>query len=351
MTDTPEGAPASTRPWTQPWTRRAALASAAAVPLVAIIPRRGDAAEFTYKFATGQDPTHPVNVRAAEALDRIRTASNGRLDIKLFPANQLGSDTDLLSQVRNGGVEFFNLATSILNTLVPAAGLLSIGFAFADTDAVVKAIDGPLGQYLAEQIAKVGLVSVTPLWSNGFRQITSSTREIVVPNDLRGFKIRVPPAPILTSLFQSLGGSPTPINFNELYSALQTKVVEGQENPLPIIATTKLYEVQKSLSLTSHVWDGYQILGNRRAWAKLPQDLKDIVGRELAVSGQQERADIIKLSASLRQDLAAKGMSVHDVDRAKFRDVLKGTGYYKDWKAKFGDEPWGLLEATTGSLT
>ncbi len=347
MTETTQGA----RPPTRPWNRRTLLASAAAVPLVAIIPRRGDAAEFSYKFATGQDPSHPVNVRAGEALARIREASNGRLDMKLFPANQLGSDTDLLSQVRNGGVEFFNLATSILNTLVPAAGILSIGFAFADDNAVLKAVDGPLGKYVAEQIAKAGLVSVTPLWSNGFRQVTSSTRDIVAPGDLRGFKIRVPPAPILTSLFQAAGASPTPINFNELYSALQTKVVEGQENPLPIIATTKLYEVQKSLSLTSHVWDGYQILGNRRAWVKLPQDLRDIVGRELAASGQQERADVIRLSASLKQDLATKGMAIHDVDRAKFRDVLKGTGYYKDWKAKFGDEAWSVLEATTGSLT
>lgn len=331
-------------------TRRALLAGAASVPMITLISQRGSAAEFTYKFATGQDPTHPVNIRAGEALDRIREASNGRLDMKLFPANQLGSDTDLLSQVRNGGVEFFNLATSILNTLVPAAGLVNIGFAFKDYDDVWKAVDGQLGQYIAGQIAKVGLVSVTPLWNNGFRQITSSTREILTPDDLKGFKMRVPPAPILTSLFQDIGASPTPINFNELYSALQTKIVEGQENPLAIIATTKLYEVQKSLSMTSHVWDGYQILGNRRAWEKLPQDLKDIVGRELARSGQEERADVIRLSDSLRKTLTDKGMVFHDVDRAKFRDALKTTSYYKDWKAKFGDEAWHVLETTTGSL-
>ena len=330
--------------------RRAVLAGAAALPMITILPRRGSAAEFNYKFATGQDPTHPVNVRAGEALDRIREASGGRLDMKLFPANQLGSDTDLLSQVRNGGVEFFNLATSILNTLVPAAGLVNIGFAFADYDAVWKAADGALGQYIAGQIAKVGLVSVTPLWNNGFRQITSSTREINTPEDLKGFKIRVPPAPILTSLFQAIGASPTPINFNELYSALQTKVVEGQENPLAIIATTKLYEVQKSLSMTGHVWDGYQILGNRRAWDKLPADLRDIVQRELGKSGEQERADVVQLSTSLRQDLTAKGLSIHDVDRAKFRDALRATSYYKDWKTKFGNDAWAVLESTTGQL-
>ena len=344
MNDRPEGA--------LRLTRRGLLASAAAVPLVAIIARRGDAAEFAYKFATGQDPTHPVNVRAAEALNRIREASNGRLDMKLFPANQLGSDTDLLSQVRSGGVDFFNLATSILNTLVPAAGLVNIGFAFADYDAVWKAVDGPLGKYIAEQIAKAGLVSVTPLWNNGFRQITSSTRDITKPEDLKGFKIRVPPAPILTSLFQALGSSPTPINFNELYSSLQTKVVEGEENPLAIISTTKLYEVQKSLSLTSHVWDGYQILGNRRALgASCPRTSRTSSAANSRVSGQQERDDVVKLSTSLQQSLATKGMTVHDVDRAKFRAALKGTSYYKDWKTKFGDEAWGVLEATTGSLT
>ena len=331
-------------------TRRTLLAGAASLPMITLLSRRGSAAEYTYKFATGQDPSHPVNVRVGEALDRIREASGGRLDIKLFPSNQLGSDTDLLSQVRNGGVEFFNLSTSILGTLVAAAGLVNIGFAFKDYDDVWKAVDGPLGQYIAGQIAKVGLVSVTPLWNNGFRQVTSSTREIVTPEGLKNFKIRVPQAPILTSLFQALGASPTPINFNELYSALQTKIVDGEENPLPIIATTKLYEVQKSISLTRHVWDGYQILGNRRAWEKLPSDLKDIVQRELAKSGQQERADVVKLSDTLRQDLAAKGMKIIDVDRAKFRDALKPTSYYKDWKAKFGDEAWKVLEATTGEL-
>jgi tripartite ATP-independent transporter DctP family solute receptor len=333
-----------------PLQRRALLASTAALPLFGILGRPARAAAFTYKFATGQDPTHPVNIRAAEALGRIREASAGRLDIRLFPANQLGSDTDLLSQVRNGGVEFFNLATSILNTLVPAAGLVNVGFAFPDYAAVWQAVDGPLGRYIAAQIAKAGLVSVTNLWDNGFRQVTSSTRRILRPQDLAGFKIRVPPAPILTSLFQALGASPSPINFNELYSALQTKVVEGEENPLAIIATTKLYEVQTSLSMTGHAWDGYQILANRRAWAKLPEDLRAIVSRELAQSGLDERADVAKLSVSLRTDLTAKGLTIIDVDRAPFRAALRTTPYYKDWRAKFGEQGWALLEQSAGKL-
>ncbi|MFG1201355.1 TRAP transporter substrate-binding protein [Xanthobacter aminoxidans] len=331
-------------------TRRHVLAAGAALPLFSILTRRGEAAEFTYKYATGQDPTHPVNKRAQEALDRIREATSGRIEIKLFPANQLGSDTDLLAQVRSGGVEFFNLSTSILATLVPVSGIVNTGFAFPDYATVWKAVDGDLGKYIRTQIEKTGLVAPAKFWDNGFRQITSSTREIRTPQDLNGFKIRVPPAPMLTSVFKSLNAGATPINFNELYSALQTKVVEGQENPLAIIASTRLYEVQKSCSMTGHVWDGYVILGNRRAWGALPEDVRAVVTRELDKSAVDQRADIASLNQSLRADLTAKGITFIDVDREQFRKALASTPFYGEWKAKYGDEAWGLLEAAVGKL-
>jgi len=331
-------------------TRRVVLAASAAVPLVGVLKYPASAAEFEYKFATGQDPSHPVNTRAQEALNRIRDVTAGRLNIKLFPANQLGSDTDLLAQVRNGSVEFFNLSTSILATFVPVAGILNTGFAFKDYDIVWKAADGDLGAYIRAQVGKTPIMTVARPWDNGFRHITSSTREIKTPSDLKGFKIRVPPAPMLTSLFKALDAGPAPINFNELYSALQTKVVEGQENPLPIIATTRLYEVQKSCSLTGHVWDGYWILGNKRAFERLPKDLQDAVTRELDRSTAEQRADVAELSFSLRQDLSVKGIRFLEVDREPFQQALARTSFYKDWKAKYGDEAWSHLEKFSGKL-
>ncbi|MBV8522746.1 MAG: TRAP transporter substrate-binding protein [Acetobacteraceae bacterium] len=331
--------------------RRSLIAAAASLPLVTILPQRARAAaEFSYKMATGQDPTHPVNIRAQEAIDRIRDASGGKLDIKLFPANQLGSDTDLLSQVRSGGVEFFNLSTSILATLVPVAGIPNTGFAFPDYDAAWRAMDGKLGDYVRARIAKAGIVTVCRIQDNGFRQITSSSHPVKTPDDLHNFKIRVPPAPILTSLFKSLDAAPTPINFNELYTALQTKIVDGQENPLAIIATTRLYEVQKYCSMTGHVWDGYWILGNRRAWAALPDDLRDIAGREFDRSVTDQRADVAKLSQSLRGELTGKGLEFNEVDRGLFREALRKTTFHADWKAKFGDQAWKLLQETAGPL-
>lgn len=331
-------------------TRRQCLTGAAALPLATLLPRHAHAAEFTYKLATGQDPSHPVNKRAQEAIDRIREATKGRLEIRLFPANQLGSDTDLLSQVRNGGVEFFNQASSVLSTLVPAAGIVNTGFAFTDYDQVWKAMDGALGKYVRDQIEKVGLLTMSKAWDNGFREITTSTKPIHTPDDLRGLKLRVPAAPMLSSLFTALGASPTPINFNEVYSALQTKLVEGQENPLAIISTARLYEVQKYCSLTNHVWDAYWILGNRKAVERLPKDIQEIVYREFDKAATDERADIAVLSKSLRSDLQSKGLQFVEVDKQAFKAALGKSSFYKDWHAKFGDKAWKLLEDNAGSL-
>ncbi len=331
--------------------RRSILTGAAALPLLGILPRRARAAEFTYKLATGQDPTHPVNIRAQQAIDRIREATHGRLEIRLFPANQLGSDVDLLAQVRNGGVEFFNEAASVLSTLVPAAGIVNVGFAFKNYDEVWKAMDGKLGAYVNAQVEKSGLLVMSNAWDNGFRQITTSTRPVHTPADLHGLKLRVPPSPMLTTLFQALGAGATPIAFNELYSALQTKLVEGQENPLAIIATARLYEVQKYCSMTNHVWDAYYILGNPAAFHRLPKDVQAIVRREFARSALDERADIAALSKSLRAQLQSKGLQfVDDVDTQAFKAALAKTSFYTTWKGKFGNEAWGLLQQSVGTL-
>ena len=331
-------------------TRRALLAGAAALPLLTMLKWPASAAEFELKYATGQDPSHPVNLRAQEALTRIREATSGRVDIKLFPANQLGSDTDLLTQVRNGSIEFFNLSSLILATLVPISGITSVGFAFKNYDEVWGAMDGQLGDHIRSEIAKTPIFTVSKIWDNGFRHVTSSTREIRGPADLKGFKLRVPPAPPLTSLFKALDAAPTPINFNEVYTSLQTKVVEGQENPLAIIATTRLYEVQKTCSLTGHVWDGYWVLGNKRAFAKLPADVQAIITRELDKSAGDQRADIAKLSDSLKADLKAKGITFIDVQQDDFRKALASTNFYTEWKQKYGPTAWDLLEKVSGKL-
>ncbi len=183
----------------------AATAGLAALPLAAIRTRPARAAEFEFKLATGQSPTNPINTRMAEAIDRIDKASGGRLAIRLFPNNQLGSDTDQISQLRSGGIDILNVSGSVLSTLVPACALVNVGFAFTSYDQVWRGVDGELGQYISQQIEKAGIVHAAPLGDNGFRQITTADTVIKSPNDLKGFHIRVPVSPIFTSLFQALG--------------------------------------------------------------------------------------------------------------------------------------------------
>ena len=247
---------------------KASAASAVLGGIGAPYVARAQAAEFTYKYANNLPDSHPMNVRAKEMAAAIKTETNGRFDLQVFPNNQLGSDTDMLSQIRSGGIEFFTLSGLILATLVPAASINGIGFAFPDYDTVWKAMDGDLGAYVRGEIAKANLVAMDKIWDNGFRQTTSSTKPINGPDDYKGFKIRVPVSPLWTSMFKAFDASPASINFSEVYSALQTKIVEGQENPLALISTAKLYEVQKYCSLTNHMWDGFWFLANRRAWEK-----------------------------------------------------------------------------------
>jgi tripartite ATP-independent transporter DctP family solute receptor len=339
---------------TRPITRRSftatALAGGAAIGC-ALPARRAQGAEFAFKWGTNVPESHPLNVHGRKAADAIRQETGGRFDLQLFPNNQLGGDGDMFSQLRSGALECFTLSgVNVLSTLIPSASIWGIGFAFPNYQAVWAALDGKLGAHLRAQITKANLVVMDKIWDNGFREITTSTKPIVQPSDLQGLKIRVPISALWTSLFKSLGAAPTSISFAEVYSALQTKVVDAQENPPAIIAAAKLYEVQKFCSVTNHMWDGWWFLINRRAWQSVPADLQAVVAKNLNAAAMAQRVDVASQNESLKADLAAKGLIFNDVDPEPFRELLRKSGFYTGWKAKFGDEAWQLLEETTGKL-
>jgi TRAP-type transport system periplasmic protein len=332
-------------------TRRAFTAAAGAAAVTTFSIGRAHAAEFTYKYANNLQLTHPLNKRAQEAADKIKAETNGRFELQIFPTSQLGSDTDTLGQVRNGAVDFFTLSGLILSTLVPAAAINGVGFAFDSYDTVWKAMDGKLGAYVRGEIAKGGqLVAFEKPWDNGFRQTTTSTKPILTPADFDGMKLRVPPAPLWTSMFKAFGSAPTTINFNETYAALQSKVVDGQENPLAIIDTAKLYEVQQFCSTTNHMWDGFWFLANRKNWEALPEDIRAVVTKHINAAGLAERADVAELTKTLREQLTGKGLKFNDVNPAAFRDKLRSAGFYTEWKGKFGEQGWATLEEAVGKL-
>ena len=151
-------------------------------------------------------------------------------------------------------------------------------------------------------------------------------------------------------MFKAFDSAPTSINASEMYTALQTKVVDGQENPLAVISNFKLYEVQKYCSVTNHMWDGFWTLVNRRAWDRLPANVRDIAAKHLNAAAVSERADVAAQNTSLQQDLVSRGIVFNTPSTTSFRDKLRTAGFYSEWRSKFGEEAWAVMERYTGKL-
>ena len=324
-------------------------AAAAAAGTFAILPARA-ARRSVIRFGLDLTTDHPTTVNATAAAKKIKDASNGEVEVQIFPNSQLGDDTHMLSNLRSGAMQMMAIGDNILATLVPTAAIDNIGFAFKSADLAWKALDGSVGDLVRADIAKTGLHPMTRIWDEGFREVTSGTRPIKTVADLQGFKIRVPPSPISLSLFQSLGASPVTINASELYTSLQTKVADGQENPLGNIQTMKLDQVQKYCSLTNHMWVGYWLLVNGPFWSGLPPEHQKIVADTFDAQALEQRAANQKLDASLEDVLKQQGMEFIQIDVSPFRAKLTSAGFYKTWQDKFGAPLWSALEGVTGPL-
>ena len=331
--------------------RRTFVGGAGAAVAAMAMTSRASAAQFNYKLGHSTPAEHPFNKRLVEMSAEVLEKSNGKLNIQIFPASQLGGDNDLLSQVRSGAVEFFPAAGLILASVLPVTAVDGMGFAFPSYDKIWPAMDGDLGKYVRNEIVtKTNLVPMDKMWDLGYRQITNSAHPIKTADDLNGLKLRVPGAPALVSLFQGLGVAPVSMQFGEIYTALQTKVVDGQENPLSQIDTGKFYEVQKYLALSNHVWDGFWMVANGPAWKRLPEDLQQLVNATFNAKAVLQRADLEALNKGLADQLKAKGMEITTPDTDSFRTKLKASGFYDTWKSKIGGDAWSILEGYAGKL-
>jgi TRAP-type transport system periplasmic protein len=311
---------------------------------------RAQAPEYKLKFGNIVSGDHPLNTGMAKVRDRVSKETDGKVAIELFPKNQLGSDADMLSQLRSGALELFAQTGVLMSTLVPVASISGIGFAFPTYDKVWEALDGGLGKHVRGAFEKANLVCLEKSWNHGFRQTTSSTKPIRTPDDFNGFKIRVPPSPLWTSMFKAFGAAPVSIPWAETYSAMQTKIADGLEQPLIGLLVDKMYEVQKYCSETNHMWDGFWVLANRRVWDKIPAKLRETVERNINEEAIRQRKEVEFMNANLQAELKSKGLEFFKVKNEDFRQRLITAGFYQEWQKRFGDDAWTLLESTTGKL-
>jgi tripartite ATP-independent transporter DctP family solute receptor len=331
-------------------TRRAVLTGGIAISSFAILHWPADAAQFTYKLGHDQPVAHPQNTRAVEAADAITKESGGRLKVEVFPNNQLGGDTQMLAQLRSGALELLQIGDNILANVVPCASVAGIPFAFKDYTQLWTTLDGELGRYIQARIEKVGLHAFDKRWDAGFRQVFTSDRDVKSVADMKGLKLRVPEAPIQLSTFRAFGSSPTPINNSELYTALQTHLVDGGEQPLVSIESARYYEVTKYISMTRHQPTPFEMLANGAAWKRLPPDLQEILTRNLNASAMRQRADIANGEVALAAQLKTQGQVITEPDRDSFQEVIRKAGLYAQWRDTYGAEPFALLEKAVGKL-
>ena len=249
--------------------------------------------------------------------------SGGRLRLQPFFEGALGNDAATVQQMRTGTLDMVVTATSYMATVAPAVGVFDLPFLFANEREADAVLDGPTGELVAQKLQPAGIVSLA-YWENGFRNMTNSRRPITKMEDLQGLKMRSLPSPAMLATFKALGGFGVAMPFPELYSALETKTVDGQENPLNLIESAKFYEVQKYVSLTRHLYNPVMVMYSKKLWDAMPAAEQAVV-RDCAraATAEQRRVNRQQAEASL-SSLKDKGMTVNtpsDAELARMREA------------------------------
>jgi TRAP-type transport system periplasmic protein len=304
------------------------------------------AAQFEFKAADHLAISHPLSVRATQMWAAVEKESGGRIRTQFFPAGQLGSNQAQFAQLRVGALNFLLLNPGDIASVIPAAGISLLGFAFKNADESLRVHDGALGEYVRKETAAKGVVTLRTIWDSGMIQISVSSHPIRTPEDLRDLKIRVNASKITLDLFRTLGASATSQFDNELYTALQTHLVDGEEGPLNTIQASRYYEVQKYISMTNHQWQGAWMIANADTWKSLPPDLQELIERINTRYAMLERRDSKLVNASVADMLAREGPIINLVDQTPFRTRLGP--YYESWATAFGSTEWGILQSALG---
>jgi len=337
----------------RPLTRRSFLAGAAAGSASLFIPTGAAArgrADYNFTQYHNQTADSSLHKRLAEMWAAVRTETGGKVEAQVFALNNnvAGSDPTALKMLMSGEIQFFTLMGGILGAAVPVAEIQQVPFAFRTAPEAHRAVDGALGAYILEEMAAKGIHGFkVGAFDNGMRQITPVAKPIVVPADLKGMRMRVPAGAMFDDMFRTLGCEPVTINSIDIYAGLKSGKADAQENPLALFDGFKLYEVVKYVSMTNHMWSGFNQMAHLPTWQKLPSDIQQTIDRNVAKAVRLQRADQESANGRLRAELTKRGIVFNDVDQAPFRKAL--SGFYKTWKGRLGTKAWSLLEASSGA--
>ncbi len=274
--------------------------------------------QIVLKMGHTLPPGDAFDVAANKLAELVAAKSKGEVKIEVFPGGQLGNDRELIEAMRLGNVDMSIQGNNNYDVFVPETALFDLPFLYRDRQTAFKALDSPTGQQVWGLVREQIGVRILAVAENGFRQITTAKKPIRTLADLKGLKMRVPQTKLSMDTFKALGTIATPITFTELFTALQAGVVDGQENALGLIDSAKLYEVQKFLVLTNHMYDGAPIAISEKSWKTLTPDQQNWVQQAAIEARDFQRKYVIARDAELMKKLQAVGMTILSPKRDEF---------------------------------
>jgi len=284
-----------------------------------------DIKERTIRWGHLQNKEHPVSIGLNKFAEIVAAKSGGKLKVREFPNSSLGSEIQEQAALQGGTQEMMSASTTTLAGIVKEMGVFDFPFLFANEAEADAMLDGPIGTRLRERLPEHGLIALA-YWENGFRYVTNSKRPINRPEDMDGLKIRVMPNPVYMETFKTMKANPVPLPFGELFTAMETKTVDAQENPYPIIAANKFNEVQKYLSNTRHSYNSFIVLFSKKIWDTYSPAEQKILQDAAIEARAYERKVSREMAGKSLADLKAKGMVVNDLspaELARMREQLK----------------------------
>lgn len=286
-----------------------------ALSLIGITASAQEVKERNLKFAFSLAKDHPLGLGAQKFADLVAAKSGGKIKVSLFPNAVLGGDPQNLSAVRGGTLDFTSMATGLLAGIDKEFMLFDFPFLFNNAQEAYALSDGPVGTRLLNKLADSGLIGLG-IWDLGFRNMTTSRRAITRFEDMQGLKMRVIASPIYLDLFNSLGANPVPMTFGEVYGALESKAIDGQDNPVAVIESAKFAEVQKYLSLTRHVYTGMPMLMSKKTWDSMSETERRLI-TEAANEAKAEQRKLSQAKEAQSIDTLRKSMQVNELSPAE----------------------------------
>ncbi|WP_352396913.1 TRAP transporter substrate-binding protein [Aminobacterium colombiense] len=294
------------------------------------------AAKYTFKLGHAVSEQHPYNLGAIRFKEIVEKETNGEVEINLFPNNQLGTgERDLIEGLQLGTVDMVVSSTGPMSGFEKKFMIFDFPFLFKDKAQAYSTLDGEIGQYIMGLLEKQGIKGLA-WYENGFRHLTNSKRPVNMPADAQGLKLRTMENKVQMAIWRAVKADPTPMAWGEVFTALQQGTVDGQENPIPIIYTQKIYEVQKYVSLTGHVFSPSMIVMGKAKFDKLPKEYQELFLKAAQESAVYEREQITKMEEEQVEELKKLGMEINTPDKDAFREATKSV--YDEFRGELGED-------------